>query len=92
MNQIEGEKMSKVVPLSKLKVGDEGIVDHVKGSGATRRRLMDMGLVRGTEIKVVRTSPLGDPVEFRLRDYSLTLRKKEAELVLVTLSKGSSGV
>jgi len=77
------------VPLSKLKVGDRGIVARVEGSGATRRRLMDMGLVGGTEVRVVRTSPLGDPVEFSLRDYNLSLRKAEADLVLVRLSKGS---
>jgi len=46
---------------------------------------MDMGIVRGSKIKVIRRAPLGDPVEFEIRDYNLTLRKKEAESIYVSL-------
>jgi len=71
--------------LSDLEPGQMGVVVSIKGSGATRRRIMDMGIVRGSEIKVIRRAPLGDPVEFEIRDYNLTLRKSEAERIYVSL-------
>jgi Fe2+ transport system protein FeoA len=48
---------------------------------------MDMGIVRGSKIKMIRRAPLGDPVEFEIRDYNLTLRKKEAELIYISLEE-----
>ena len=71
--------------LSDLEAGQKGIIVSIKGSGATRRRILDMGIVRGSKIKVIRRAPLGDPVEFEIRDYNLTLRKKEAESIYVSL-------
>ena len=71
--------------LNELEPGQKGVVVSIKGSGATRRRIMDMGIVRGSEIKVIRRAPLGDPVEFEIRDYNLTLRKREAERIYVSL-------
>ncbi|MEG0453688.1 MAG: FeoA family protein [Coprobacillus sp.] len=53
------------------------------GTGALKRRLMDMGLTRGTRIEIKKYAPLGDPIEICVRNYELTLRKKEAELILV---------
>jgi len=73
--------------LNNLEPGQKGVVTSIRGSGATRRRIMDMGIVRGAEIKVIRKAPLGDPVEFEIRDYNLTLRKKEAELIFVSLEE-----
>jgi ferrous iron transport protein A len=73
--------------LNNLEPGQKGVVVSIKGSGATRRRIMDMGIVRGSEIKVIRRAPLGDPVEFEIRDYNLTLRKKEAERIYVSLEE-----
>ena len=73
--------------LSDLVLGQEGVVVMIKGSGATRRRIMDMRIVRGSEIKVIRRAPLGDPVEFEIRDYNLTLRKREAENIFVSLGE-----
>jgi len=73
--------------LSKLEPGERGVVTRVECSGALRRRLLDMGLVKGTEITVVRRAPLGDPVEFLLKGYNLSLRKKESDNVYV-LVKG----
>ena len=70
--------MLKRVPLHELKVGQRGIVVRVGGQGPVRRRMMDMGLVTGAEVKVVRVAPLGDPVEFEVKGYSLSLRKSEA--------------
>ncbi len=69
--------------LSELKPGEKAVILKVIGSGLVRRRLVDLGLVRGSEILVVRKAPLGDPIEFQLRGYNLSLRKKEAENVIV---------
>lgn len=72
--------------LHELKVGQRGIVVRVGGRGPIRRRMMDMGLVTGAEVKVVRVAPLGDPVEFEVKGYSLSLRKSEARNVFVEVS------
>ncbi|HDN62759.1 MAG TPA: ferrous iron transport protein A, partial [Candidatus Bathyarchaeota archaeon] len=69
--------------LSDLKVGEKGVVSRVVGDRATRRRLLDMGLTRGTEVVVVRKAPLGDPIELLLKGYNLSLRKSECENVYV---------
>ena len=74
--------------LSDLEPGDKCKVTHVGGSGGERRRMMDMGIVRGSRIEVVRKAPMGDPVEFLLRGYNLTLRKEEAEVVRVEVKEG----
>ncbi len=57
----------------------------VTGRKSSRKRILDMGLTPGTLVDVIRRAPLGDPVEFKLKGYNLTLRKKEAETVLVEL-------
>lgn len=69
--------------LSELEPGEKGTITRVTGAGATLRRMLDMGLVKGTEITVVRRAPLGDPVEFLLKGYNLSLREEEAEKVYV---------
>jgi len=71
------------IPLHELKVGQRGIIVRVGGKGPVRRRMMDMGLVTGAEVKVVRVAPLGDPVEFEVKGYSLSLRKSEARNIIV---------
>ena len=77
--------------LASLAVGQRGIVTRLTGQGPARRRMLDMGLVCGAEVQVVRIAPLGDPVEFRVKGYDLSLRKSEAQLVLVnTKEEGSS--
>ncbi len=65
------------------KVGEQFIVKKIHGEGALRRRIMDMGITRGTQISVVKNAPLGDPMELELRGYHLSLRRKDAELVEV---------
>ena len=72
--------------LHELKVGQRGIIVRVGGQGPVRRRMMDMGLMTGAEVKVVRVAPLGDPVEFEVKGYSLNLRKSEARNVFVEVS------
>lgn len=69
--------------LDQLKVGEKAQVVGIHGQGAVKRRLMDMGLTKGVDILVRKMAPLGDPIEINLRGYELTLRKNEAELVLV---------
>ncbi len=73
------------IPLSELKKGQTGVVVHVGGKGAARRRMLDMGLVTGSEVSVVRVAPLGDPIEYSLKGYSLSLRKSEASAVQVEI-------
>jgi len=65
--------------LSELAPGDRGRVVKVGGDADAVRRLMDLGLTRGTTLEVIRAAPLGDPLEVRLRGYMLTLRRAEAE-------------
>lgn len=63
--------------------GDALKVIRVHGTGALRRRLLDLGITKGSRIDVLKTAPLGDPVEVTVRGYELSLRKSEGELVEV---------
>lgn len=67
--------------LSQLSIGEKGKVKVVRGEGAVRRRLFDMGITPGAEIYLRKKAPLGDPIEISLRGYELTLRKTEAAQV-----------
>jgi ferrous iron transport protein A len=69
--------------LSELKPGERARVVMLAGDADVARRLMDMGLIRGTTIEVMRAAPLGDPIEVRLRGFMLTLRRSEAEHITV---------
>ena len=69
--------------LKDLKPGESGVVETIGSKGAVRRRLMDMGITPGVSIKVVKVAPLGDPIEVNLRGYELSLRKSEAENVVL---------
>ena len=64
-------------------VGATVTVRKIEGEGATRRRIMDMGITKGTEIFVRKVAPLGDPVELTVRGYELSIRKNEAEAIEV---------
>lgn len=75
--------MSKMKCLDEMKPGEKGRITAVSPCGSLRGRLMEMGLVKGAEIKVIRLAPSGDPMEILLRGYSLALRKKEAEQVIL---------
>jgi ferrous iron transport protein A len=72
-------------PLASLAVGARGTVAQINLPPAERPRLMEMGLLVGTPVELVRFAPLGDPVEIKVRGYHLTLRKHEAEQILVAL-------
>lgn len=70
-------------PLAALKPGASGTVSEIRVPPEHRGRLLEMGLLVGTPVELVRFAPLGDPVEIKVRGYHLTLRKHEAELILV---------
>jgi ferrous iron transport protein A len=70
-------------PLASLGVGATGIVSEIKVPSEQRARLLEMGLLVGTPIELVRFAPLGDPVEIKVRGYHLTVRKHEAEQIWV---------
>jgi len=78
-----------IFTLDKLVPGESGKIVRVHGRGPVRRRLVDMGLTQGAVIEMVKASPLGDPVEYRLRGYHLSLRKSEAQTIEVELLNGS---
>ncbi|MFT8872288.1 MAG: FeoA family protein [Sporolactobacillus sp.] len=65
--------------LRETKPGETVVVSALKGGGAIRRRIMDMGITRGTTIYVRKVAPFGDPVEITVRGYELSIRKSEAE-------------
>ncbi len=69
--------------LRDAKVGDTVKVVKLHGEGAVKRRIMDMGLTKGTEVFVRKVAPLGDPVEVNVRGYELSIRKADAEMVEV---------
>ena len=73
--------------LSELSPGMAGKVTRVEGNPADRQRLQEMGLVRGTTVLYVRAAPLGDPLEVKVRGYSLSLRRSEAEGVTVEVGE-----
>lgn len=69
--------------LKDVKCGQTVRVKKIQGEGPVRRRIMDMGITKGSEIYVRKVAPLGDPVEINIRGYELTLRKFDAEMVIV---------
>jgi ferrous iron transport protein A len=69
--------------LAEMAPGERGRVVSVAGDADAARRLMDLGLIRGTTVEVIRRAPLGDPLEVKLRGFMLTLRRSEAEHITV---------
>lgn len=67
--------------LKEVKIGETVKVSKINGEGAVKRRIMDMGITRGTEIYVRKVAPLGDPVEITVRGYELSLRKADAAMI-----------
>ena len=88
MNSVSGPSPSSVpkpvpVPLTTLAPGGRAVVAEIRIPPQQRGRLLEMGLLVGTTLELVRFAPLGDPIEIKLRGYNLSLRKHEAEQVLV---------
>ena len=69
--------------LRQAKIGETVKVVKLHGEGATKRRIMDMGLTKGVEVYILKVAPLGDPVEITVRGYELSLRKADADMIEV---------
>lgn len=72
-----------MIKLSELKIGEKGLIKKVEGEGRVRRRLFDMGVTPGVDVLLRKKAPLGDPIEIKIRGYELTLRKEEANLIII---------
>ncbi len=73
--------------LSMLKPGETGKITKIGALGPLKRRLMDMGVLMGEDVKVEKVAPLGDPIKVTIKHYSLSLRKKEAESISVEVER-----
>ncbi|OPY23105.1 MAG: ferrous iron transport protein A [Methanobacterium sp. PtaU1.Bin242] len=71
--------------LNELKVGDSGIIVSFKGKGSIRKHLMEMGFVKGANVEIQRVAPLGDPIEVKIKGYSISLRKEEAKNIEIEI-------
>ncbi|WP_042273362.1 FeoA family protein [[Clostridium] dakarense] len=69
--------------LKDIKNGESAKVKKILGQGAIRRRIMDMGITRGCEVNICNIAPLGDPIVINVRGYELSLRKSDAEMIVV---------
>ena len=69
--------------LKEVKIGQTAKIVKLHGEGAIKRRIMDMGITKGIEVRVRKVAPLGDPMELNLRGYELTLRKADADMIEV---------
>ncbi|MCH4179705.1 MAG: ferrous iron transport protein A [Megasphaera sp.] len=74
--------------LADMKVGEKGIVDSLEGHGNIQHRLVDMGVVEGSHIRVFKKAPLGDPIEVKVKGCALALRKNEAAMISVVVEGG----
>ena len=75
--------MKRMKTLKEVKVGEDAVVKRLHGKGATKRRIMDMGITKGTAVHVRKVAPLGDPIELTVRGYELSIRKADAEMIEV---------
>ncbi|MCI6966211.1 ferrous iron transport protein A [bacterium] len=67
--------------LRDVKVGETAVVARLHGEGAVKRRIMDMGITKGTEVYVRKVAPLGDPIEVTVRNYELSVRRADCEMI-----------
>lgn len=67
--------------LKEVNVGETVSVEKINGTGAVKRRIMDMGLTKGTTVYIRKVAPLGDPIELTVRGYELSIRKADAEMI-----------
>lgn len=77
--------MSKIVKLAAMQNGQKGIVECLEGHGNIQHRLVDMGVVKGSHIMVVKRAPLGDPIEVKVKGTALALRMAEAAMISVAV-------
>lgn len=70
-----------IMTIADMKIGTSGKIKKVHGNGALRRRIMDMGLINGTEVSLNKLAPLGDPMELSVKGYKLSMRKEDAKMI-----------
>ena len=81
---LNNKKISaKKMQLSMLKPGEKGKITKIESTGCFKKRLMDMGVLVGEEVRVGKAAPMGDPIEVTIKDYYLLLRKSEASMISV---------
>lgn len=73
-----------MITLKDIRPGQTARIEKLNGTGLLKRRIMDMGLTKGTTVTVRKVAPLGDPIEITVRGYELSIRKSEAENILVS--------
>ncbi len=78
--------------LDQMPIGTEGVIARVGGEGALRCRLLDMGLIPGTRVAVSKIAPMGDPMELRLRGYTLTIRIEDARQIDIAGEKAGDAI
>ncbi len=78
----------KIMPLNILPIGSFGKVRKLVSQGSARRRMLDLGLIKGTRVESLRKSPLGDPIAYGIRGTVIALRSEEASTILVELIEG----
>lgn len=83
-SSIETQKKRKHMTLKELEIGKKAIIDTVGGEGALRQHFLDMGVIPGTEVTVVKLAPMGDPMELKIHGYELTIRVADAEKIGIT--------
>ncbi|EHI68598.1 FeoA family protein [Streptococcus ictaluri] len=86
LDKIEVQEISDsqpLIPLSELSVSEKAVIKGIYASKEAKRRLMDMGLTRGTTVQLCKRAPLGDPLDIKVRGYDLSLRQSEAQLISV---------
>ncbi len=69
--------------LSNLKKNESGVISEIRLSGSIKRRLSEMGMTPGATVKMLRSAPLGDPIEFRVLNCNISIRKKDAEKIFI---------
>jgi ferrous iron transport protein A len=82
---MKGNTETKKLTLTDLPFGRDARVTTVNGTGRVTRRLMEMGVIPGVAVQVVKTAPFGDPIEVRVRGYSLAMRRNEADAIEVII-------
>ena len=73
--------------INDLQIGEQGVISRVGGEGALRLRLLDMGLIPGTKVRLHKVAPMGDPIQIQVRGYELTIRRDDARLIDVEEAK-----
>ncbi len=82
--------MQQPITLRSMLANQSGTIDSVSATGELGRRIRDMGLVPGTQVTIMGRAPLKDPVALRLRDFTLTLRNNEADLIMVNVNESGA--